>query len=88
MKNLEAIVLFILYVILALLCIKLICDVAISEYTVLYKMDNGKRLTLGVHNNNTKEVIDANPKNLKLAKGSTTYVSPMCDVYNRKLICH
>lgn len=88
MKTLETIMLFILCVILALLCIKLIFDAAMPEYTVLYKMDNGKRITLGVRDNVTDEVIDATPENLKLSKGDVTYVSPMCDVYNRRLICH
>lgn len=88
MKILETIFLFILCVILTLLCLKLIFDAAMPEYTVLYKMDNGKRITLGVRDNVTDEVIEATPENLKLSKGDIDYVSPMCDVYNRKLICN
>lgn len=88
MKILETIFLFILCVILTLLCIKLIFDAAMPEYTVLYKIDNGKKITLGVRDNVTDEVIDATPENLKLSKGDITYVSPRCDVYNRRLICY
>ena len=88
MKTLGTIVLFILCVILALLYIKLIFDAAMPEYTVLYKMDNGKRITLVVRDNATDEVIDATPENLKLSKGDNAYVSPMCDVYNKRLICY
>ena len=39
-----------------------------------YKIDNSKQITLGVRDNITKEDI--------------TYVSTMCDVYNRRLICY
>lgn len=88
MKTLETIFLFILCVILTLLCIKLVCDAAMPEYTVLYKMNNGKRIMLGVRDNVTDEVIDDTPENIKLSKGDVDYVSLMCDVYNRRLICY
>jgi hypothetical protein len=63
-------------------------DAAMPEYTVLYKVENGEKIKLGVQDNITGEVIDATPENLKLSKGDVTYVSPMCDVYNRRLICY
>lgn len=80
MKTLETIFLFILCVILTLLCIKLICDAAMPEY--------GKKIILGVRDNITDVVIDATPENLKLSKGDITYVSPRCDVYNKRLTCY
>ena len=88
MKNIGIILLSILCIISVFMCIKLIFDAAMPEYTVLYKVENGEKIRLGVQDNITGEVIDATPENLKLSKGDMTYVSPSCDVYNRKLICN
>jgi predicted RNase H-like nuclease (RuvC/YqgF family) len=89
MKNIGIFLLSILSIASAFICIKLMLDAAMPEYTVLYKIDhNGEKIRLGVHDNITEEVMDATPENLKLSKGDITYVSPSCDVYNRKLICN
>lgn len=88
MKNIGIFLLFILSIASVFICIKLMLDAAMPEYTILYKIDhNGEKIRLGVHDNITEEVMDATPENLKLSKGNVTYVSPKCDVYNRKLIC-
>lgn len=88
MKILATIFLFIFYLISVCLCLKLMIDAAMPEYSVLYKMDNGEKITLGVRDNATEEVIDATPENLQLSKEDIIYVSTMCDVYNRRLICY
>lgn len=88
MKNIGIFLLFILSIASVFICIKLMLDAAMPEYTILYKIDyNGEKIRLGVQNNITGEVINDTPENLKLAKGDIMYVLPRCDVYNRKLIC-
>lgn len=88
MKNIGIFLLFILSIASVFICIKLMLDAAMPEYTILYKIDyNGEKIRLGVHDNITGEVINDTPENLKLAKGDIMYVLPRCDVYNRKLIC-
>lgn len=88
MKIVGIFLLSVLSIVSTFICIKLMLDAAMPEYTVLYKIDyNGEKIRLGVQDNITGEVVDATPENLKLSKGDITYVLPRCYVYSKKLIC-